>query len=104
MSLVLEIEGEIRRGIGYLCGPNGQEDGGASAVADFLREEVRIRSVLCKEISCLLSSSGRNAPGPGVAHNLTAVNANDEVVPGFERYIIVLVAEHLEATCSAIGP
>ena len=33
----------------------------------------------------------------GVTYNLTAVDTNNEIVPGFDRYFMVLVPQDLKA-------
>lgn len=62
---------------------------GASTIADFGCEEVRVWVVLNNIRSALTGVQS-------VTYYLTAIDADNEVVPGFDGNIEVLVAEDLE--------
>ena len=64
-------------------------------------DPAQLRTSVAKRLesgsSCFFVSSRHLAFKLGGPYYLSTVDADDEVVPGFQRYLIVLVSEHLKA-------
>jgi hypothetical protein len=75
----------------YFCAPDGQINGIAGAVTNFLREEVWVRIVL------VISSAGPLQVPTMMPYNLPPINSNYEIKPWLDGQFRILVPEHLEA-------